>query len=232
MTTKGKPTMEKTIGEDDMKGLEEEIDSAVDRLFVEEKRPGRKRTHGTSDLRALSRYSWTVKASIGRAPPIRTRTPSFLKSFEKMETQLLSLEWEITKENLEKTREEVGLLRKISKGRPDITSVLNLMEKVLIHMIRNEENINPPMIKFLLDSKETIKLLMKKETDSEIHIYKQLAFGIEARFLCLGRDERDEGKAPSSNVSEEVTRQKCRQMWGQTGGGNLEQNESIFSKDG
>ena len=30
--------MEKIIGETDIKGLEEEIDSAVDRLFVEKKR--------------------------------------------------------------------------------------------------------------------------------------------------------------------------------------------------
>ena len=60
------------------------------------------------------------------------------------------------------------------------------MEKVLIHMIKNEENIQPPWIKFLLDSKETIKLLMRKETEGEINIYKQLAYlGIEARFSCL-----------------------------------------------
>jgi len=58
-------------------------------------------------------------------------------------------------------------------------------------MMKNEENIKPPCIKFLLDSKETIKLLMRKETEGEIDIYKQLAYlGIEARFSCLeGRQE-------------------------------------------
>jgi archaellum component FlaC len=58
-------------------------------------------------------------------------------------------------------------------------------------MIKNEENIKPPWIKFLLDSKETIKLLMRKETEGEINIYKQLAYlGIEARFSTLeGRQE-------------------------------------------
>ena len=34
MTKEGKPTMEKIIGEDDMKGLEEEIDSAVDLSLI------------------------------------------------------------------------------------------------------------------------------------------------------------------------------------------------------
>jgi hypothetical protein len=72
------------------------------------------------------------------------------------------------------------------KQKADISSALNWMDKVLIHMIKNEENIRPPWIKFLLDSKETIKLLMKKDTEREIHIYKQLAYhGIEARFSCL-----------------------------------------------
>ena len=53
-------------------------------------------------------------------------------------------------------------------------------------MIQNEENIEPPWIKFLLDAKETIKLLMRKETEGEIDTYKQLAYqGIEARFASL-----------------------------------------------
>jgi len=111
---------------------------------------------------------------------------SFLKSIEKMEAQLLSLEWEISEEKLKKTREEVLALRDLMKQKADISSTLNRMDKVLIHMMNNEENILPSWIKFLLDSKETIKLLMRKEAKGEIHIYKQLAYqGIEARFSCL-----------------------------------------------
>src|SRR4030043_1648464 len=116
-------------------------------------------------------------------PPV---PPPFLKSIEKMEAQLLSLEWEISEEKLKKTREEVLALRDLMKQKTDIASTLNWMDKVLIHMIKNEENIRPPWIKFLLDSKETIKLLMKKDTEREIHIYKELGYhGIEARFSCL-----------------------------------------------
>ncbi len=162
MTKEGKPTMEKIIGEDDIKGLEEEIDSAVDRLFVEKKSGVAERLSMEPPISGPS-YE-PVKAS-GRESSFHPspETIPFIKSFEKMETQLLSLEWEVTRENLEKTKEEVLTLREILKERPDITSVLNLMEKVLIHMIKNEEHIQPPQIKFLLDSKETIRLLMNKE---------------------------------------------------------------------
>jgi len=129
--------------------------------------------------------------SLLRPPPVPT---PFLKSIEKMEAQLLSLEWEITEEKLNKTREEVLALRDLMKQKADIASTLNWMDEVLIHMIKNEENIQPSWIKFLLDSKETIKLLMRKDTEGEINIYKQLAYhGIEARFSCL-----EEVKGPST----------------------------------
>jgi len=53
-------------------------------------------------------------------------------------------------------------------------------------MVRNEDKIRPPLVKFLMDSKETLKLLMGKEADSELNIYKQLAYmGIQARYSCL-----------------------------------------------
>lgn len=119
----------------------------------------------------------------------------------------MTLEWEITEENIKKAKEEVLVLRRISEEKPDIVSVLSLMEKVLNHMLRDEENIGPQMIKFLLDSKETIKLLIKKESSSEISIYKKLAqLGIEARFSCLQGINDDKRKRPGLRLSEEITR--------------------------
>jgi hypothetical protein len=251
--------MDKMPGEEDFKGLEEEIDDAVDRLFVDNKRGEAKKFSMESPLLepSLSPRSSepsmkspapkpsmkpptlepfmqppTLKPSVkspieepsieftilepSMKPPIlepsmktsllepsyefeleknfnlegSPRPPSppipFSKSVENMEAQLLSLEWEITGEKLEKTREEVLALRELLKQKPDMTSILSYMEKVLNHMIKNEENIRPPWIKFLLDSMETLKLLLKNETDREINIYKQLVHhGIEARFSCL-----------------------------------------------
>jgi hypothetical protein len=177
--------MEKGIGEDEIKGLEEEIDLAVDRLFVE-KRGGLKESLLIESQSVEPSYEPVKDFSLESSLQPSPAPPPFPKSFEKMEAQLLSLEWEVTKENIEKTREEVLALQRISKEEQEITTVLNLMEKVLNHMIQKDEHIRPPLIKFLLDSKETIKLLMKKETDNEINIYQQLAYaGIEARFACL-----------------------------------------------
>ena len=147
-----------------------------------------------------------------------------------MEIQLLSLEWEITKENLENTKEEVVALREVLKERSDITSVLNLMEKALIHMIKNEEISQPPQIKFLLDSKETIKLLMKKETEGDINIYKQLAFGgIEARFLCLEGLKELRPKQLSSGPIEKRDKTEIPKMWEQQIEGILNQMK-LFSE--
>jgi len=204
--------MDKIIGEEDLKGLEEEIDDAVDRLFVDKKGGITESFLMESSLLESSLKSPMEESSnefpilepSAKPSPFELseevdkkyeqerspRPPSppipFLKSIEKMEAQLLSLEWEITEEKLKKTKEEVLALRELLKQKADMTSILNYMEKALSHMIKNEENIQPSWIKFLLDSKETLKLLMRKETEGEINIYKQLAYlGIEARFSTL-----------------------------------------------
>ena len=204
--------MDKIIGEEDLKGLEEEIDDAVDRLFVDKKGGITENFLMESSLLESSLKSPMEESSnefpilepSAKPSPFELseevdkkyeqerspRPPSppipFLKSIEKMEAQLLSLEWEITEEKLKKTKEEVLALRELLKQKADMTSILNYMEKALSHMIKNEENIQPSWIKFLLDSKETLKLLMRKETEGEINIYKQLAYlGIEARFSTL-----------------------------------------------
>jgi chemotaxis protein histidine kinase CheA len=122
-----------------------------------------------------------------------------------MEAQLLSLEWDITEDKLEKTKEEVLALRELLKQKADITSILSDMEEVLDHMIKNEEDIRPSWIKFLLDSKETIKLLTRKETGGEINIYKQLAYlGIEARFSSLEGIKDMKITQPSINKAEGI----------------------------
>jgi hypothetical protein len=246
--------MDKLIEEEDFKGLDEEIDNAVDRLFVENKRGMIKSTLVKSPLSEPSMQPPTLEPSMEPlmeppsldpsmrspileptmkpsvlepsmktsllepsyefeleknidletsppSPPTPTPSPSpvpLLKSIEKMEAQLLSLEWEITDEKLQKTREEVLALRELLKQKLDIRSILNYMEEILNHMIKDEENIQPSWIKFLLDSKETIKLLMRRETDSEINIYKQLAhLGIDARFSRLEGIKESKTISPS-----------------------------------
>lgn len=194
--------MEKIMGEEDIKGLEDEIDSAVDRLFVEKRSESTHRPFVKSPVLGSAYEEERFDQEYSSHSP--SISLPITKSIEILETELLSLEWEITQENLNKTKEEILALRAVLKGEPDITSVLNLMEKVLSHMIVNEENIRPPLIKFLLDSKDTIKLLMKKETDREINTYKQLAYaGIEARFSCLEGSGSPITKGPPLPLREE-----------------------------
>lgn len=222
--------MDKIFGEEDLKGLEEEIDDAVDRLFVDKKggitesflmessllesslkSPKEESSTefpilGPSEKPSPFELSEEVDKKFEQERSPRPPSPPipFLKSIEKMEAQLLSLEWEITEEKLKKTREEVLALRELLKQKADMTSILNYMEKALSHMIKNEENIQPSWIKFLLDSKETLKLLMRKETEGEINIYKQLAYlGIEARFSCLDGMIDTPIAPPSLDLSEE-----------------------------
>jgi chemotaxis protein histidine kinase CheA len=204
MTTKGKLTMKKGLGENDLLGLEEEIDSAVDRLFVEKNGSTPENLIKKSPVKEPS-YTMEKDFDIESTIHPHPAPPPFLKSIENMESQLLSLEWEITKENLGKTREEVLAMRGPLKEKPDITSVLNLMEKVLDYMMKNEEKIRPPLVKFLLDSKETIKLLLRKETGSEINIYKQLVYaGIQARYSCLEELRETKVEQPPVNFIEEI----------------------------
>ncbi len=266
--------MDKMPGEEDFKGLEEEIDDAVDRLFIENKRGGRKTILTESSVSELSssapvtpvssakprtptpeppinlpdlepfaepvpakpskkpsieetsvesamlqpsmrpsvlepsmqtsllepshEFELEKNLNLGNLPPSPASAPSS-KSVENMEAQLLSLEWEITQEKVTKTMEEVLALREVLKQKPDMASLLSYMEDVLSRMIKNEESIRPPWIKFLLDAKETLKLLMRKETEGEINTYKQLAhLGIEARFACL--EGLKEGKVVEPSV--------------------------------
>jgi chemotaxis signal transduction protein len=300
--------MEKMIGEEDLKGLEEEIDDAVDRLFVEKKRgakesvflepptletpskpkkgdlflnpprvepspepfvlePSVKSTRGepllespsfepspepfilepsitspvsessvnpsildpsvnpsilesslespidsTPDLTLESSllepsYELEKIFDMGSSPPPPPAPVPFLKSIETMEAHLLSLEWEISEGKLKKTREEVIALRELLKQKADISSILRNMEKALNHMIQDEENIEPPWIKFLLDAKDTIKLLMRKEAEGEINTYKQLAYqGIEARFSNLEK-MKEVPLAPPSFGKETIVEQ-------------------------
>jgi chemotaxis protein histidine kinase CheA len=194
--------MEKAMGENEIKGLEEEIDSAVDRLFVEKKgRSPESPVKKPTDEEPMFR----LEKDVDLESPVQPSSPAppFSRSIEKMESQLLSLEWEITKENLGKTREEVLAFRESVKEKPDITSVLGLMEKVLDYMIKNEEKIEPPLVKFLMDSKETIRLLMKKEADRERNTYKELAYaGIQARYASL--EELEEARPSRAPLSSRV----------------------------
>ena len=196
--------MEKTLSEMDIKNLEEEIDSAVDRLFVE------KRREDSATESLISRPAGEVNVSdqrmaFGRPLPTSSPdtkppepTPVDTNPMDALEAELISLEREVTKENIGKTKEEVLALRRTMNEGPEIGPVLDRMETVLNHLIDHEGKAGAALIPFLLDSKETIKLLRKRDIDNETSTYRRLAnAGIEARFSCL-EDLRRPEATPST----------------------------------
>jgi len=184
MNHKEKTMVEKTVIEEDLQDLENEIDAAVDRLFVEK---GGGPLRGAPSSPPIQETFMEPKPAVEwEMPPSAPVAFDSLPTFEKLETQLLSLEWEINRENLRKTAQEVIELKKEFQRSPDLFSILDRMLTVINFMIRHEENIQPYRIQILLDSKETMKLLMRDETDEQIGTYKRLALaGLEARFGSL-----------------------------------------------
>ncbi|MCJ7641096.1 MAG: chemotaxis protein CheW [Desulfobacterales bacterium] len=258
--------MDKTLREEDLKLLEDEIDSAVNRLFVAKQGEAAEGSSVESPLvgpssrvgespevlttpsfepmdPSILELSSEMEKSLGpvaepplvqdepvrwgeplqidqpvrKEKPIRMEEPrpvppapvSVPDTLEKLETQLLSLEWEITRENLERTSREVLALKEGWGGAAEASPVLELMERVLNLMIHQGENISPRLINFLMDAKETVKLLIKQSTDNEMKIYGKLAVeGLEARFLCLERSTEVSGQASPRNLAERVDPEK------------------------
>ena len=212
--------MEKSLQEEEIKELEEEIDLAVDQLFVEKRKgvgetllqegpdilpPFEPPQSSKKGLDAEPRLTQPPPPPPPPPPPKAAPSPTYLKSIDQLEAQLLSLEWEISEEKLAKTQEAVKVLRNSLKQRQDVGSVLGFMKDLLDRMTADEENIRPPMIKFLLDAKETVKLLLRQETESEFAIYKQLALdGIEARFGGLAETKAVPGPAVPLAIEQNV----------------------------
>ncbi len=123
--------MEKTLQENEIKELEEEIDSAVDRLFVEKRKGHREillqeppsSSPSLESPEKPERAPDVAPASIATPPPPpppQPQPPSALKSIDPLEAQLLSLEWEITEEKLQGVQEEVRRLCDQFKQKADI----------------------------------------------------------------------------------------------------------------
>lgn len=165
--------MDKKISEDEFLELEQEIDSAVDRLF-RDKVEFQEGTEGGSLLEPTA----LVEPQPRKLP--RKHTP-----LEGLEAQLLQLEWEVTAENLRKSEEEVKALQREFKGDSRILSVLGMMEGVLQRMIEKGGGVQPSLMKFLLDAKEVLKLFLKPMEEGSTLYPQLLCDGLEARASSL-----------------------------------------------
>jgi len=189
--------MEKGPKEEDLKGLEQEIESAIDRLFVEKSEgPAQNYFMDTPVTPAPKESEKDLDLELLLEPPAESPPPEASPEtyFDKLEAQVLALEWEITEENIKETGEEVSRLKGVFQDNREIVSLLGLMEKALNKM-KNDEGIGPSLTRFLLDSKEMLKFLMKGEGGKDEAIYRRLAYeGMEAKFsLLAGSSLRLEG---------------------------------------
>ena len=257
--------------DNDLKGLEAEIDSAVDRLFIEDENKTEEFTegfqmdppvpepslgiekpyetlqevsydYGREERAVIERHSMErpmVERPAIEQPSLSTPPPqdrgedlfaerTFLPPpadapvsdpMERLESRLLSLEWEITKERIAETRDMVIDLRHRWGGEPEVSAVLGQMEVVLSSMLKSESDIHPPMIRFLFDAKDTVKVLRQGEMNQEMKIYKHLAYqGINARFSCLGAVRG----AQAAKISD-VPKEEDRAVSADTGWGKIAQ---------
>jgi chemotaxis signal transduction protein len=247
MAKEGK--MEKAPKEEDLRGLEEEIESAIDRLFVEKDQgspqgrlaeppstpsytaPGEEKDQLDIDLEALLPSLSEVKNQGAlrdqepelppvsfpeesvkdpkkepdkkgvKAPP--SPPPRSRNVLERLEAQILALEWEITEENIRKTGEQVRRLKNNFSGQREVISILGFMEKALHQMMENDESIGPSLTRFLLDAKEMLKLLTNGEEEGDQAVYRRMACeGMEAKF-SLVEQLKEKKVMPPSSVDDE-----------------------------
>jgi chemotaxis signal transduction protein len=257
--------MEKTPNEEDLKGLEEEIESAINRLFVEKSEdfiqsdfketsalPSSEELEKDLDIGALlqpppkslpSSEELEKDLDIGTLlqPPPKSlpsseelekdldmgtllqpppKSPPSLESVDELEAQILALEWEITDETIRKTEEQVRRLRGIFNDDHDIGSLLRLMEKALDQMINNDETVGPALTRFLLDSKEMLKLLIRGDGEGDAKLYRKLACeGVEAKFsLIEGMKNPTAASLPPSEIEDQP-----RNVLSVDGGGKVEE---------
>jgi len=189
-------------------GLETEIDHAIDSLFVEK---GQQSEGGPSasmqDLRESPPASTDTppEMSQGHPPgrglereaekptaktgPVPERADRARRNLENLETHLLSLEWEISRDLIEKIISELSFLKEEHRNDRAVFQVADVMDKVAHLLSRDEGNITPENLRFLLEAKDGIKLLSDELKDRED--YKSMILsGILARYRLMHDQKR------------------------------------------
>jgi hypothetical protein len=128
-----------------------------------------------------------------------------MKKMDQFEAQLLSLEWEITEEKIGKAIEETKALRPFFPQRDDLGPLLEGMEKVMEDMKADQTRIHPSMISFLLDGKETLKLMLREGDDPDLTLCQKLALdGFKARFTLLQQEQQSSPVSDLGRPGEET----------------------------
>jgi len=196
----------------ELKGLEKEIDHAIDSLFVETgtgREKARPTTVGTAASEPARSPEGVAKPSeagelgpsareIGRERAaagqelVSGGSDRAAQNLENLETHLLSLEWEISPDLIDKIIAELGFLKEANRNNRRVFQVVDVMGKVAHSLADDEGNITPESLRFLLEAKDGIKLLSDELKDKEDYKHVVLS-GILARYRLM----QDQGKMPA-----------------------------------
>jgi chemotaxis protein histidine kinase CheA len=192
--------------------LEEEIDQSIDSRFVQKDTGSEgvqsvaSRVNSAKPLEASEVELQAPAPSVSPEVPSADREPSSgstqgpTRNLENLEAHLLSLEWEISPDLIDKVISELGFLKGAYDSDRALFQVFEMMSNVAHALADDEGNITPDNLRFLLEAKDGIKLLLNELKDKEA--YRNLVLsGILAKHHLM--QERREGPGePTDHVVE------------------------------
>ncbi len=176
---------EKDLKEIDLERLDQEIEKAIDRIFVEKEmvKEGGEKPPVVSSVEAKAR----------EIPSVPGET-DFQKKLEEIEAQLLTIEWEMNPVNIRKGMELTAQLMSHPLCADEMADALDLLHKTLHEFNENEGTVTPASIKFLQDLWGFIKRSAEGKGDergtvAELRKTFYEIFGIEE---ALAEEEKEE----------------------------------------
>ncbi|MBW2122123.1 MAG: CheW domain-containing protein, partial [Deltaproteobacteria bacterium] len=116
--------------------------------------------------------------------PLSPSDEGISRNLENLETHLLSLEWEISRDLIDKIIGELGFLKQAYRDNQPVFHVVDIMGKVARSLADDEGNITPENLRFLLEANKSIRLLSDELKGKED--YKNLVLsGILARHRLM-----------------------------------------------
>ncbi|NIO05251.1 MAG: hypothetical protein GTN74_11770 [Proteobacteria bacterium] len=187
--------------------LEQEIDRSIDRRFVEDEQGGDKVSSkapstgspeptGASEMDRVSPAPDSgIERPSGTEEPVSRETDGPTRNLENLETHLLSLEWEISSDLIDKIISELGSLKEAYGKDRSLLQLFEVMGEVAHSLADDAGNITPENLRFLLEAKDSIKLFCNELQDKDD--YRNLVLsGLLARHRLM----QDTAKAPAEKA--------------------------------
>lgn len=161
----------------DLSDLEQEIDSTVDTLLVEEKHKATNPVSPPQQAQPAITKAVVSKQQPSSPPPLASQTPAQTQrpdsrelqaKLEEVEAQLLTLEWDISSKHINNAISHLQELRGLSHVEDELQKVIILIQKVLHQLILDERKLTPAALKFLQKSWKAVKGMTDERFSFEI----------------------------------------------------------------